>query len=103
MSPERTADVKSVDARSDLYSLGALVYAMLTGRPPLEGSDLIDTMTKIRQAEPIWPRKERPAIPKAVEEVTMKLLAKRPEDRYATAAALRKEWERVAQATKIDL
>jgi serine/threonine protein kinase len=103
MSPERTADVKSVDARSDLYSLGALTYAMLTGRPPLEGSDLIDTMTKIRRAEPLWPRKDQPAIPKAVEEVTMKLLAKRPEDRYPTAAALRKEWERVAQVTKTDL
>src|SRR5207302_6913535 len=63
MSPERTGDSRHVDARSDLYSLGALMYAMLAGRPPFEGSTLVETITKIRQAEPVRPKKYQLAIP----------------------------------------
>jgi serine/threonine protein kinase len=93
LSPERTGDGRTVDARSDLYSLGALLYALLTGRPPLEGNNVIDTMTKIRREEPLRPRKFQPAIPEPLEAVTLKLLAKRPDDRYPSAAALLKDLE----------
>ena len=97
LSPERTGGTDIVDARSDLYSLGALLYALLTGRPPLEGNNLIDTMTKIRQQEPLRPRKVQPLIPQPLEALTMKLLAKRADDRYPSAAALLKELERIAR------
>ena len=103
MSPERTGDSRNVDARSDLYSLGALMYAMLTGRPPFEGNNLIETVTKIRQAQPVPPKKFQLAIPDAVEGVTLKLLAKRPEDRFPSAAALLKDMERVAKFSNADL
>jgi serine/threonine protein kinase len=102
MSPERTADSRDIDGRSDLYSLGALTYMMLTGRPPFEGGNLIETMTQIRQAKPVTPKKSQPGIPDLMEAVVLTLLAKSPEDRYPSAAVLIKELERVAQSSKAD-
>jgi serine/threonine protein kinase len=103
MSPERTGDSRNVDARADLYSLGALMYAMLTRWPPCEGNNLLETVTKIRQAQPVTPKKFQLAIADAVESATLKLLAKRPEDRYPSAAALLKEIERIGKVNKADL
>src|SRR5262249_29511204 len=97
MSPERTkGTLAEVDGRSDIYSLGATIYALLTGRPPFIGDSLTDTVRKIRQAEPEKPKKYQLAIPDQFEGVVLKMLAKRPEDRYQTAAELLKELERVA-------
>ncbi len=101
MAPERTGGGTNVDARSDLYSLGALLYALLTGRPPFEGKDLIDTLTKIRQEQPVKPKKYQLAIADGFEGLTLKLLAKRPEDRHATAAALLKDMERLAKLNNV--
>jgi serine/threonine protein kinase len=89
MAPERTTGgLQASDARSDLYSLGATTYALLTGRPPLHGTSFVDTVLKIRQEAPISPRRLQPSVPAALEPVVLKLLAKRPEDRYQTAASL---------------
>lgn len=57
MAPERTTGAEGVDGRSDIYSLGALVYALLTGRPPFDGLTLVDKIKKIRSAEPEKPKK----------------------------------------------
>jgi serine/threonine protein kinase len=97
MSPERTRGLAAVDGRSDLYGLGATVYALLTGRPPFEGDTLIERITRIRQTEPVKPTKFQMCIPGALEGVVLKLLAKRPEDRHQTAAALVAELERVGK------
>jgi hypothetical protein len=98
MSPERTkGSAAEVDGRSDIYSLGATVYALLTGRPPFIGDSLTDTVRKIRQAEPEKPKKYQLSIPDQFEGVVLKMLAKRPEDRYQTASELLKELERVAK------
>jgi serine/threonine protein kinase len=99
MSPEQTRG-GNVDNRSDLYSLGALVYALLTGRPPFQGQTLVETITAIRQAEPVKPKKFHLAIPDQLEKVVMKLLAKRPEDRYQNAAAVLVDLERVVKFEK---
>ena len=97
------AAAAAVDGRSDLYSLGALMYALLTGRPPLEGKNLIETMTRIRLAEPIRPKLLQVAIPDRLEEMVLRLLAKLPDDRYASATALLKDLERWLAVSRVVL
>lgn len=97
MSPERTRGDAHVDTRSDIYSLGATVYALLTGRPPFEGGSLPETISKIRQAEPVKPKKFQMAIPDLLEGSVLRMLAKRPEDRYQTPTELVRDLERVAK------
>ena len=86
-----------MDARSDLYGLGATVYSLLTGRPPFEGSTLIEQITRIRQIEPVKPTKYQLSIPQRFEMLVLKLLAKRPEDRYQTAGQLAAELEKIGK------
>jgi serine/threonine-protein kinase len=97
MSPERTRSNSDVDSRSDIYSLGATIYALLTGRPPCEGGSLVETLTKIRQTEPVKPKKFQLSIPDLFEGTVMKMLAKRPEERFQTPAELLTDLERVAR------
>jgi serine/threonine protein kinase len=97
MSPERTRGVIDLDARADLYCLGATVYALLTGRAPGEGKTLIEKVTRIRQIVPELPTKHQMSIPPTFEGVVMKLLAKEPKDRFQTATVLVKELERVGK------
>ena len=97
MSPERTRGVTELDARSDLYGLGATLYALLTGRPPFEGDTLVEQIAKIRQNEPVKPTKYQMSIPSAFEGLVLKLLAKKPEDRYQTATEVLKELERIGK------
>jgi serine/threonine-protein kinase len=95
MSPERTRGLRHIDATSDLYGLGATLYALLTGRPPFEGATLTEMITRIRQTEPVKPTMFQLAIPSPFEAVVLKLLAKRPEDRYPTAEKLLAVLERI--------
>ena len=97
MSPERTRGMTEVDVRSDLYGLGATIYALLTGRPPFEGTTLIEKITRIRQDAPVKPTKFQMSIPSAFEGAVLKLLAKRPEDRSQSAAEFVKELERIGK------
>jgi pSer/pThr/pTyr-binding forkhead associated (FHA) protein len=97
MSPERTMGVADVDGRSDLYSLGALLYALLTGRPPFEGGSLVETIVKIRTGIPAKPKQFQLSIPDRFEAIVMKLLQRRPEDRIPSATQLLKELQRVAK------
>jgi serine/threonine-protein kinase len=98
LSPERTGTEIGVDARSDLFSLGSLTYALLTGRPPFAGATPVEIMTLIREAEPVPPTRHQPSIPAAFEAIVVKLLQKKPEDRYQTAAAVLKDFEGLAAA-----
>jgi len=98
MSPERTrGDLDAIDGRSDLYSLGATVYALLTGRPPFEGNNLIEKITKIRQVDPVKPTKYQLSIPHRFELLILSLLAKRPEDRPQTADKVVAELEMIGR------
>jgi len=97
MAPERTRGGGAVDGRSDLYGLGATVYAVLTGRPPFSALALPELIQKIRSAEPEKPKKYQLSIPDLFQGAVMKLLAKRPEDRYQTAAELLEDLKRVGR------
>ena len=97
LSPERTRRDVDVDGRSDIYSLGAMVYALLTGRPPCEGGSLPETIQKIRQEEPAKPKKFQLAIPELFEGLVMKMLAKQPAERFQTPTELLAELERIGK------
>jgi serine/threonine protein kinase len=97
MPPERTYSTQAMDGRSDIYSLGAILYALLTGRPPFADVSSIETIAKIRKADPERPKKFHMAIPDLFEGVVLKMLAKRSDQRYQTAAELLKDMELVAK------
>jgi serine/threonine protein kinase len=97
MSPEQTLGSQHMDGRSDLYSLGALLYAALTGQPPIAGNNLLETITNIRQAPVVMPKKFQMSIPDAFQAVVLRMLAKRPEDRYQNAGELLRELDRVGR------
>jgi serine/threonine protein kinase len=102
MSPERTG-AGAVDERSDLYGLGALSYALLTGRPPHDGFNQIEIMTKIRKEEPARPKKFQMAIPDPIEGMVMRLLSKSADKRFESAAVLLKELQRLAKWHSVSL
>jgi serine/threonine protein kinase len=97
MAPERTRGVGEVDGRSDLYGLGATVYALVTGRPPFAEGNLPELINKIRTAEPEKPKKFQMGIPDLFQGVVLKLLAKRPDERFQTATELLADLDRVGK------
>ncbi len=97
MAPERTRGTSDIDGRADLYGLGATVYAVLTGRPPFAAESIPDVIAMIRSADPEKPKKYQLSIPDMFQGTVLKLLAKRPQDRYQTAAELLNDLERVGK------
>lgn len=95
MSPEQLTG-EEVDARSDLYSVGAVLYECLTGSLPLEAPTVMALFAKVLSEEPVRPSKLVEGIPPALDELVMVLLAKRPEDRVESAAALAERLQAVA-------
>lgn len=87
-SPEQTQPSPVLDARTDLYCLGAVVYLVLMGRPPFPGRSATELLPQIRNTDPERPRKLQPDIPEIFEAVVLRLLAKKPEDRFQTPAEL---------------
>jgi serine/threonine protein kinase len=88
LSPEQWSNARSADARSDIYSLGATYYHLLTGRPPFDGETPLDVITK-SISQPLAPlRSINPRVPRQVASVAEKMLARKPQDRYQDAEEL---------------
>ena len=95
MSPEQAGgDLDRLGPRSDVYSLGATLYCLLVGRPPLAGDDVGEILRRVQRGEFPRPRHLDPSIDPALEAICLKAMATQPENRYATARALADEVER---------
>jgi len=87
MSPEQ-ARSGSIDGRTDVYSLGATLYELLTLRPPFDGRTAAELIDQIGKLDPVAPSAIDPRVPRDLETIVLKALAKRPVDRYPTAGEL---------------
>ena len=85
MSPEQAMGERTLDARTDIYALGAVTYEMLTGEPPFTGATTQAVVAKLMSERPTAPSTIRDTVPHAVEAAVLKALAKLPADRFTTA------------------
>jgi eukaryotic-like serine/threonine-protein kinase len=99
-SPEQ-AQGQSVDPRSDLYSLGVVLYEMLASRPPFTGDSAVTIAYKQVQEAPVPPSSINTRIPGSIEAIVMKLLAKSPADRYPSAEDLRADLRRFREGQPV--
>lgn len=92
MPPEQAAgDISQVGPASDIYSIGAILYSLLTDRPPFQSASVMDTLMQVMEQEPVSPRLLNPRINRDLETICLKCLEKEPVRRYATAQDLATE------------
>jgi serine/threonine-protein kinase len=101
MAPEQASGrLGEIGFHTDIYGLGALLYEVLTGRPPFLGSDTYDVLRKVREEDPVRPCDLWSGVPAPLEDICMRALAKRPSDRFASATELARaveSWQELAR------
>lgn len=102
MPPEQAAaKVSSVGRLSDVYSLGAVLYCLLTGRPPFQAATAVETLLQVQQRDPVSPRHLNSHIPLDLETIALKCLEKDPRRRYSSAKEVAEELQRFLEGRPI--
>ncbi len=102
MPPEQASgQTDRIGMHSDIYSLGAILYCQLTGRPPFQAATPLDTVLQVIQQDPVSPRQLNAAIPRDLETITLKCLEKDPQKRYRSARELAEELDRFLKGEPI--
>jgi len=95
MSPEQAhGDTHGIGPPADQYALGVMLYEMLTGRPPFQGTSILDTLEQVRTHEPVPPSRLQPTVPRDLETICLRCLQKEPRKRYAGTSELAEDLRR---------